>query len=124
MVRVMRVRVFANHCIRCNSSRIVNLVPDLYCLICLAEVSGFIDKYIASGGKRDVAEIIKHGLNEEGNKQVQYVSSDGKSVLTEQIVYKLVNLLTSTELINLDPVSRVWFSFLFKDPVAEVIQAK
>ena len=48
-----------------------------------------IDKYIASGGKRDFTEIIKHGLNEEGNKQVQYVSSDGKAVLTEQIVCRL-----------------------------------
>ena len=78
-----------------------------------------IDEYIESGGKRDFTEIIKHGLNEEGNKQVQYVSSDGKAVLTEQIVYKLVNLFTSTELINLDPVSGVWFGFLFKDPVLE-----
>ena len=86
---------------------------------CLTEVSGLIDEYIESGGKRDFAEIIKHGLNEEGNKQVQYVSSDGKAVLTEQIVYKLVNLFTSTELINLDPVSGVWFGFLFKDPVLE-----
>ena len=85
----------------------------------LTEVSGLIDEYIESGGKRDFAEIIKHGLNEEGNKQVQYVSSDGKAVLTEQIVYKLVNLFTSTELINLDPVSGVWFGFLFKDPVLE-----
>ena len=78
-----------------------------------------IAEYIESGGKRDFTEIIKHGLNEEGNKQVQYVSSDGKAVLTEQIVYKLVNLFTSTELINLDPVSGVWFGFLFKDPVLE-----
>ena len=78
-----------------------------------------IDEYIESGGKRDFAEIIKHGLNEEGNKQVQYVSSDGKAVLTEQIVYKLVNLFSSTELINLDLVSGVWFGFLFKDPVLE-----
>ena len=85
----------------------------------LTEVSGLIDEYIESGGKRDFAEIIKHGLNEEGNKQVQYVSSDGKAVLTEQIVYKLVNLFTSTELINLDPVSAVWFGFLFKDPDLE-----
>ena len=85
----------------------------------LTEVSGLIDEYIESGGKRDFAEIIKHGLNEEGNKQVQYVSSDGKAVLTEQIVYKLVNLFTSTELINLDPVSGVWFGFLFKDPVVK-----
>ena len=83
----------------------------------LNEVSGLIDEYIESGGKRDFAEIIKYGLNEEGNKQVQYVSSDGKAVLTEQIIYKLVNLFTSTELINLDPVSGVWFGFLFKDPV-------
>ena len=78
-----------------------------------------IDEYIESGGKRDFAEIIKHGLNEEGNKQVQYVSSDGKAVLTEQIIYKLVNLFTSTELINLDPVSGGWFGFVFKDPVLE-----
>ena len=28
-----------------------------------------------------------------------------------------MNLFTSTELINLDPVSGVWFGFLFKDPV-------
>ena len=82
----------------------------------IEEVSGLIDEYIESGGKRDFAEIMKHGLNEEGNKQVQYVSSDGKAVLREQIVYKLV---TSTELINLDPVSGVWFGFLFKDPVLE-----
>ena len=86
---------------------------------CLTEVSGLIDEYIESGGKRDFAEIIKYGLNEEGNKQVKYVSSDGKAVLTEQIIYKLVNLFTSTELINLDPVSGVWFGFLFKDPVLE-----
>ena len=86
---------------------------------CLTEVSGLLDDYIESGGKRDFAEIIKHCLNEEGNKQVQYVSSDGKAVLTEQIIYKLVNLFTSTELINLDPVSGVWFGFLFKDPVLE-----
>ena len=39
----------------------------------LTEVSGLIDEYIESGGKRDFAEIIKHGLNEEGNKRVQYV---------------------------------------------------
>ena len=38
-----------------------------------------IDEYIESGGKRDFTEIIKHGLNEEGNKQVQYVSSGGKA---------------------------------------------
>ena len=85
----------------------------------LTEVSGLIDEYIESGGKRDFEEIIKHGLNEEGNKQVQYVSSDGKAVLTEQIVYKLMNLFTSTELINLDPVSGLWMGFLFKDPVLE-----
>ena len=30
-----------------------------------------------------------------------------------------MNLFTSTELINLDPVSGVWFGFLFKDPVLE-----
>ena len=39
----------------------------------LTEVSGLIDEYIEIGGKRDFAEIIKHGLNEEGNKRVQYV---------------------------------------------------
>ena len=39
----------------------------------LTEVSGLIDEYIESGGKRDFAEIITHGLNEEGNKPVQYV---------------------------------------------------
>ena len=30
-----------------------------------------------------------------------------------------MNLFTSTELINLDPVSGVWFAFLFRDPVLE-----
>ena len=35
---------------------------------CLTEVSGLIDEYIESGGKRDFAEIINHGFNEEGNK--------------------------------------------------------
>ena len=30
-----------------------------------------------------------------------------------------MNLFTSTELINLEPVSGVWFGFLFKDPVRE-----
>ena len=39
----------------------------------LTEVSGLIDEYIESGEKRDFAEIITHGLNEEGNKRVQYV---------------------------------------------------
>ena len=34
----------------------------------LTEVSGLIDEYIESGGKRDFAEIINHGFNEEGNK--------------------------------------------------------
>ena len=51
-----------------------------------------MDEYIESGGKRDFTEIIKHGLNEDRNKQVQvvqYVSSDGKAVLTEQIVCRL-----------------------------------
>ena len=69
--------------------------------------------------EREILQKSKYGLNEEGNKQVQYVSSDGKAFLTEQIIYKLVNLFTSTELINLDPVSGVWFGFLFKDPVLE-----
>ena len=69
--------------------------------------------------EREILQKSKYGLNEEGNKQVQYVSSDGKAFLTEQIIYKLVNLFTSTELINLDPVSGVWFGFLLKDPVLE-----
>ena len=90
----------------------------------LTEVSALIDKHIESGGKRDFAEIIKHGLNEEGNKQVQYALSDGKAVLTEQIVYNLVNLLTSTELINLDSVSGVWFGFCSKIPFSKKMPKK
>ena len=44
----------------------------------LTEVSGLIDEYIESGGKRDFAEIIENGLNEEGNEQVQYVHQMAK----------------------------------------------
>ena len=88
MVRVMRVRVFANYWIRwifvTHRQFGARSLLTHFCVIRgalkqrLTEVSGLIDEYIESGGKRDFAEIIENGLNEEGNEQVQYVHQMAK----------------------------------------------